>query len=174
METCIDEVYFIYGNMSDRNTEKAAMCTHSKWLYFVSLWNTLELSLECANRLRCLVRAIRQSAAFLCNKHSHCRAGTQSDNDVFCFRPKMPADLYYVPGSAPCRSVLLAARAVGLELNLKHTDLMKGEHLTPEFLKVREVENVWSVFVGTFIMRESGSRDQRARILRMNLQVVLS
>jgi len=54
----------------------------------------------------------------------------------------MPADLYYVPGSAPCRSVLLAARAVGLELNLKHTDLMKGEHLTPEFLKVREVENV--------------------------------
>lgn len=49
---------------------------------------------------------------------------------------KMPIDLYYVPGSAPCRTVLLAAKAVGVDLNLKYTDLMKGEHLSPEFIKV--------------------------------------
>lgn len=49
----------------------------------------------------------------------------------------MPIDLYYLPGSSPCRGVLLAAKALGLELNLKLTDLMKGEHLTPEFIKVR-------------------------------------
>lgn len=48
----------------------------------------------------------------------------------------MPIDLYYVPGSAPCRTVLLAAKAVGVDLNLKYLDLMKGEHLTPEFIKV--------------------------------------
>lgn len=48
----------------------------------------------------------------------------------------MPIDLYYVPGSAPCRAVLLAAKALGVDLNLKYTDLMKGEHLTPEFVKV--------------------------------------
>lgn len=48
----------------------------------------------------------------------------------------MPIDLYYLGGSAPCRSVLLAAKAVGVDLNLKTVDLMKGEHLTPEFLKV--------------------------------------
>lgn len=49
----------------------------------------------------------------------------------------MTIDFYYVPGSAPCRAVQLAAAQIGVELNLKHTDLMKGEHLTPEFLKVR-------------------------------------
>ena len=48
----------------------------------------------------------------------------------------MGIDLYYVPGSAPCRTVLLAAKAIGVELNLKYTDLMKGEHLTPEYIKV--------------------------------------
>jgi hypothetical protein len=48
----------------------------------------------------------------------------------------MTIDLYYVPGSAPCRSVLLAAKAIGVDLNLKLTNLMAGEHLKPEFLKV--------------------------------------
>jgi len=48
----------------------------------------------------------------------------------------MGIDFYYLPGSAPCRAVLLAAKAVGIELNLKYTDLMKGEHLTPEFIKI--------------------------------------
>lgn len=50
----------------------------------------------------------------------------------------MPIDLYYVPGSAPCRSVQMAAKAVGVELNLKLTNLMAGDHLKPEFLKVRQ------------------------------------
>lgn len=49
----------------------------------------------------------------------------------------MTIDFYYVPGSSPCRAVLLAAKAVGVDLNLKLTELMKGEHLTPEFVKVR-------------------------------------
>lgn len=49
----------------------------------------------------------------------------------------MTIDFYYTPGSAPCRAVLLAAKAVGVELNLKPLDLMKGEHLAPEFVKVR-------------------------------------
>lgn len=48
----------------------------------------------------------------------------------------MTIDLYYVPGSAPCRAVQLAAAAVGVELNLKLTDLSTGAHLTPEFLAV--------------------------------------
>lgn len=48
----------------------------------------------------------------------------------------MPIDLYQVPGSAPCRAVQLTAAAIGLDLNLKFTDLMAGEHLKPEFLKV--------------------------------------
>lgn len=48
----------------------------------------------------------------------------------------MTLDLYYVPGSPPCRTVLLAAKALNLNLNLKLVDLQHGEHLKPEYLKV--------------------------------------
>lgn len=58
----------------------------------------------------------------------------------------MPIDFYYIPGSAPCRAVLLAAKAVGVDLNLKLTDLMAGEHLKPEFVKVRIfLISAWSI-----------------------------
>ena len=49
----------------------------------------------------------------------------------------MTIDFYHVPGSAPCRAVRLAAAAIGVDLNLKFCDLMKGEHLKPEYLKVK-------------------------------------
>lgn len=45
-------------------------------------------------------------------------------------------DLYYMPTSPPCRSVMLVAKALGVNLNLKMINVMEGEHLTPEFLKV--------------------------------------
>lgn len=48
----------------------------------------------------------------------------------------MTIDFYYLPGSAPCASVRLLAGTIGIDLNLKFTNLMKGEHLTPEYLKV--------------------------------------
>lgn len=48
----------------------------------------------------------------------------------------MVLDFYYVPGSAPCRAVQMTAKAVGVELNLKLTNLMAGEHLKPEFVAV--------------------------------------
>lgn len=52
-------------------------------------------------------------------------------------------DFYYLPGSAPCRSVMLTAKAVGVELNLKQLNLQAGEHLTPEFIKVSEWVAEW-------------------------------
>ena len=51
----------------------------------------------------------------------------------------MTIDFYYIPASAPCRTVLLAARAVGVDLNLKLTNIMEGAHLKPEFLKVKHL-----------------------------------
>lgn len=44
--------------------------------------------------------------------------------------------LYYLSESPPCRSVLLTAKAIGLELNLKTVDLSAGEHMRPEFMQV--------------------------------------
>jgi glutathione S-transferase len=45
-------------------------------------------------------------------------------------------DFYYNICSSPCRGVLLTAKALGVELNLKELNLMAGEHMTPEFIKV--------------------------------------
>jgi hypothetical protein len=51
----------------------------------------------------------------------------------------MSIDFYYMPMSAPCRSILMTARAVGASLNLKPTNPMGGETRTEEFLKVYDV-----------------------------------
>ncbi|XP_023311254.1 glutathione S-transferase 1-1-like [Anoplophora glabripennis] len=67
----------------------------------------------------------------------------------------MPVDFYYAPGSAPCRAVLLAAKAVGVELNLKPTDLFKGEHLTPEFIKINPQHTVPTIDDNGFALWES-------------------
>lgn len=48
----------------------------------------------------------------------------------------MPIDFYQLPGSPPCRAVALTAAALDIEMNFKQVNLMNGEHLKPEFLKV--------------------------------------
>lgn len=45
--------------------------------------------------------------------------------------------LYYTITSPPSRGIILASIALGVELQLKNVDMSKGEHLTPEFLKVK-------------------------------------
>lgn len=48
----------------------------------------------------------------------------------------MTIDLYYLPLSPPCRSIIMLAKTLNIELNLKKLDLFAGEHLKPDFLKV--------------------------------------
>jgi glutathione S-transferase len=48
----------------------------------------------------------------------------------------MPMDLYTFAPSPPCRSVLLLAKRMGIEFNTKTINIMAGEHLNPEFIKV--------------------------------------
>jgi glutathione S-transferase len=67
----------------------------------------------------------------------------------------MTIDLYYVPASSPCRSVLLAARAIGVDLNLKLTNLMEGAHMTPEFLKMNPQHTVPTLNDDDFCLWES-------------------
>lgn len=55
----------------------------------------------------------------------------------------MPIDLYYMRCSPPSNLVLLAARQLDVELNLIYTDLMKGEHLAPEFVKVSYTTKIY-------------------------------
>lgn len=49
----------------------------------------------------------------------------------------MGLDLYNFPPSGPCRAVQMTAKAIGVDLNLISTNLLAGEHLTPEYLKVK-------------------------------------
>jgi glutathione S-transferase len=48
----------------------------------------------------------------------------------------MPMDLYYLAPSPSCRSVLLLAKRLGIEFDLKTINIMAGDHLTPEYIKV--------------------------------------
>jgi hypothetical protein len=48
----------------------------------------------------------------------------------------MAPTLYISAGSPAVRAVQITVKAIGLELNLKELDFMKGEHLQPEYLKV--------------------------------------
>jgi hypothetical protein len=65
----------------------------------------------------------------------------------------MPIDLYYFLASPPCRSVMLVAKALNVELNLKVTDLSKGDNKTPEFLKVQYGILVLHVLKGKQLIR---------------------
>lgn len=67
----------------------------------------------------------------------------------------MTIDFYYKPGSAPCRAVRMAAAAVGVNLNLKLTDLMSGEHLKPEYIKMNPQHTIPTINDNGFVLWES-------------------
>lgn len=48
---------------------------------------------------------------------------------------KMPPILYYAPPSAPCRSVLLLGRMLGIDFDLRPINVMEGDHLKAEFVE---------------------------------------
>lgn len=64
-------------------------------------------------------------------------------------------DFYYLPLSAPCRSVLMTAKALAIELNKKLLDLMAGEHLKPEFIKINPQHTIPTLVDGDFAIWES-------------------
>lgn len=67
----------------------------------------------------------------------------------------MTIDLYYMPCSAPCRAIQMTAAAVGVELNLKFTDLLAGAHLTDEFFAVNPQRMIPVLIDNGFVLTES-------------------
>lgn len=67
----------------------------------------------------------------------------------------MAIDLYYMDASAPCRSVIMTAKMVGAELNLKPTNLMAGEHMTPEFIAINPQHNIPTIVDDGLHLNES-------------------
>ncbi|GLV41226.1 Glutathione S transferase D2 [Carabus blaptoides fortunei] len=64
-------------------------------------------------------------------------------------------DLYYLPVSPPCRLVMLVGRAVGVNFNLKTVNIMEGEHMTPEFLKMNPEHTIPTLNDNGLIIWES-------------------
>ncbi|KAJ8924596.1 hypothetical protein NQ315_000746 [Exocentrus adspersus] len=48
----------------------------------------------------------------------------------------MAPKLYIDKLSPPCRAVLMCGRAIGLDMDIVEVNLLGGEHLKPEFLKL--------------------------------------
>ncbi|XP_017041070.1 glutathione S-transferase D1-like [Drosophila ficusphila] len=64
-------------------------------------------------------------------------------------------DFYYMLYSGPCRSILMTARALGIELNKKEVDLDAGDHLKPEFVKINPQHTIPTLVDGDFAIWES-------------------
>jgi len=69
--------------------------------------------------------------------------------------PKGKPTLYYFPFSAPCRAVMMTAKAINLPLEMKKVDLMKGEQKEEAFLKINPDHTVPTLVDGTFNLWES-------------------
>lgn len=51
----------------------------------------------------------------------------------------MAPKLYFMEMSPPATSVLLTAAAINLELELVYVNVLTKEHLSPEYLKVKNI-----------------------------------
>ncbi|XP_059058524.1 glutathione S-transferase 1-1-like [Achroia grisella] len=67
----------------------------------------------------------------------------------------MTIDVYLMPGSAPCRAVLLTARVLNLEVNQIVVNLLKGEHLNPEYIKLNPQHTIPTLVDNGFSIWES-------------------
>ncbi|KAK7873881.1 hypothetical protein R5R35_005742 [Gryllus longicercus] len=67
----------------------------------------------------------------------------------------LPMELYYFPPSPPCRAVMLLARAIDAKLELRHVDLMAGEHLAVDFVKLNPQHTIPTFVEGDLILCES-------------------
>ncbi|XP_065722576.2 uncharacterized protein [Drosophila suzukii] len=79
-------------------------------------------------------------------------------------------DFYYSPRGSGCRTVIMVAKALGLELNKKQLRLTEGEHLKPEFLKLNPqhtiptlVDNGFSIWesraIAVYLVEKYGKND---------------
>lgn len=67
----------------------------------------------------------------------------------------MVLTLYHFPPSAPSRGALLAARAIGVDIDIQIVDLFAKEQLQPDFLKVNPQHTIPTLVDGDFTVWDS-------------------
>ena len=65
--------------------------------------------------------------------------------------------IYGLELSSPVNKVRFTANILGLKYELEHVDLIKGEHQTPEFLKISESGKIPAITDGDFSLFESNA-----------------
>ncbi|KAF5278509.1 hypothetical protein FQR65_LT15680 [Abscondita terminalis] len=71
--------------------------------------------------------------------------------------PTMTIDFYYAEGSGPCRFIQILIKHLGIEVNPIHYDLMKKEHMKPEFIKINPQHCVPTIVDNGFALWESNA-----------------
>ena len=64
-------------------------------------------------------------------------------------------DLYYMALSAPCRSVMMTSKMAGVAINLKPLNLLAGEQMKPEFIRINPEHTVPTLDDDGFYLTES-------------------
>ncbi|XP_014203644.1 glutathione S-transferase 1-1-like [Copidosoma floridanum] len=67
----------------------------------------------------------------------------------------MTIDLYYLPPSPPCRSVMMLGKHLGVRFNLKVVNVLKGEQLKSSFKKMNPQHTIPTIDDNGFILWES-------------------
>ncbi|KYB27876.1 Glutathione S-transferase 1-1-like Protein [Tribolium castaneum] len=96
--------------------------------------------------------------------NSHCAMGNCMENESVVpvnnptFDPKTinhTIDVYFYPLSPPSRAALMLIKALGIKHNVKIVNIMAGEQMTPEFLKMNPMHTVPTINDGGFILWDS-------------------
>merc|ERR1712037_1068389 len=75
--------------------------------------------------------------------------------DNFYFREANMVEIFSMVVSAPCRAVLLTAKALDIEHTTKNIDLMKGEQMAEDFVAMNPAHVVPTIKDGDFVLWES-------------------
>ncbi|CAG2170515.1 unnamed protein product [Oppiella nova] len=67
----------------------------------------------------------------------------------------MPIDIYSLRYSPPCRAVLMTAKHLNIDLNIKTVDLSQSQHLAEDYLKINPAHTVPTIDDDGFILWES-------------------
>merc|ERR1711997_624027 len=68
---------------------------------------------------------------------------------------KMAVKVYGMDASAPVRMVLMTCEVLGIEYEFVVVNLMEGEHLKPDYLKINPQHNIPALVDGDFNLNES-------------------
>jgi len=66
-----------------------------------------------------------------------------------------PIEVYGMQLSAPVRCVQMTCEVLGVEYEFKKVDIMVGENMTPEYLKINPQHNIPAIKDGDFCLNES-------------------